>query len=70
MTRTTSNTGNEIQYSSYMEQQRIEKEKIEQALRWVNIATRRVLIANVYEGYELRKLKEALELLTAEANKK
>lgn len=70
MTRTTSNTGSEIQYSSYMEQQRIEKEKIEQALRWVNIATRRVLIANVYEGYELRKLKEALELLTAEANKK
>ena len=70
MRRTTSNTGSEIQYSSYMEQQRIEKEKIEQALRWVNIATRRVLIANVYEGYELRKLKEALELLTAEANKK
>ena len=70
MARNTLNTDSKTQYRFYTEQQRIEKEKIEQALRWVNIATKRVLIANVYEGYELQQLKKALELLTEEANKK
>lgn len=47
-----------------------EKEKIEQAVKTVNLTVNRVLIADLYEGYELRKLKAALTLLLAEADKK
>ena len=46
------------------------KERIEQAVKTINSTVNRVLIFNRYEGYELMKLKEALELLIEEADKK
>lgn len=47
-----------------------EKDRIEEAVRTINIHYNRVLIADVYEGYEWRRLKEALELLLEEVDKK
>lgn len=47
-----------------------EKKKIEKAVRTINNTVNRVLIADCYEGYEFYKLKEALELLLEEVDKK
>lgn len=47
-----------------------EKEKIKEAINTISWAAPRVLIADCYEGYELRRLKEALALLLDEADKK
>lgn len=46
------------------------KQLIEQALKTISWTAPRVLIANCYEGYEYRRLKEALKLLTEEVNSK
>lgn len=46
------------------------KQLIEEALRTISWTAPRVLIANCYEGYEYRRLKEALKLLTEEVNNK
>lgn len=45
-------------------------EQIEQAVKVINYATRRVLIADCYEGYELDQLEKALRLLLSETEKK
>ena len=45
-------------------------EKIEKAIKTVNITYKRVLVMDCYEGYELRELTKALEFLLAEVNKK
>lgn len=47
-----------------------EKERLAQAAKRVLNGTRRILIADCYEGYELEKFKEALKLLLEEAEKK
>lgn len=47
-----------------------EKERIEKAVRTINNTVRRVLIADCYEGYELRQLEKALKLLLEEVEKK
>lgn len=47
-----------------------EKEKIEKAVRTINNTVDRVLIADCYEGYELRQLEKALRLLLDEVDKK
>lgn len=47
-----------------------EKERIEKAVKTVNYAVNRVLIADCYTGYELRNLKAALQLLLDEVEKK
>ena len=47
-----------------------EKERLEQAAKRVLNGTRRIHIADCYEGYELEKFKEALKLLLEEAEKK
>lgn len=47
-----------------------EKEKIEKAVKTINVTVNRVLIASCYEGYELRELKKALTLLLEEVDKK
>lgn len=47
-----------------------EKERLAQAAKRVLNGTRRILIADCYEGYELKKFKEALKLLLEEAEKK
>lgn len=47
-----------------------EKEQIEKAINTISWAAPRVLVADCYEGYELRRLKEALTLLLDEADKK
>lgn len=46
------------------------KQIIEEAVKTVNLTYKRVLIANLYEGYEYRRLKEALRILTEEVNNK
>lgn len=46
------------------------KQLIEEALKTISWAAPRVLIANCYEGYEYRRLKEALKFLTEEVNNK
>lgn len=48
----------------------IEKEGIKKAVETINWTVNRVLIANCYEGYELRELKKALTLLLEEVDKK
>ena len=45
-------------------------EKIEAAVRSINAFYRRVLVADLYDGYELRKLIESLSYLLDEAEKK
>lgn len=47
-----------------------EKAQIEKAVATINNTYKRVLIADLYEGYELRKLKESLTLLLEEVDKK
>lgn len=47
-----------------------EKEKVAQAAKFIVNGTGRILIANCYEGYELKRYKEALKLLLDEAEKK
>lgn len=44
--------------------------KIEKAVEAVNAHYKRVLVCDCYEGYELRKLREALAFLLAEVDKK
>lgn len=46
------------------------KQLIEEAIKTINLTYKRVLIANLYEGYEYRKLEEALRILTEELNNK
>lgn len=47
-----------------------EKDRIEEAVRTINAHYNRALIADVYEGYELRRLEEGLKLLLEEVDKK
>lgn len=47
-----------------------EKERIKNAVKTINVTVNRVLIADCYEGYELRELKKALNLLLEEVDKK
>lgn len=47
-----------------------EKEEIKKAVKTIECTVNRVLIADCYEGYELRVLKKALKLLLDEAEKK
>lgn len=47
-----------------------EKARIEKAVKTINSTVNRVLIADCYEGYELRTLKAALQLLLDEVEKK
>lgn len=47
-----------------------ERERIEKAVRTINSTVHRVLIADLYEGYELRELEKALKLLLEEVDKK
>ena len=44
--------------------------KIERAIDAVNAHWKRVLIADCYEGYELRKLRDALVYLLSETYKR
>ena len=46
------------------------KKKIEKAVKQVTNNYNRVLLADCYEGYELRQLIQGLEYLLNEANKK
>lgn len=46
------------------------KQLIEEAVNTISWTYKRVLIANCYEGYEYRRLKEALRILTEEVNNK
>lgn len=46
------------------------KEQIERAVKTINNTVVRVLIADCYEGYELRELKKALKILLEEAYEK
>lgn len=45
-------------------------DKIEKAVQTINVTYKRVLVADCYEGYELKKLIESLQYLLNEANKK
>ena len=47
-----------------------EKERIKNAVKTINVTVNRVLIADCYEGYKLRELKKALNLLLEEVDKK
>ena len=47
-----------------------EKDRIEKAVKTINNTVNRVLIADLYEGYELRELEKALKLLLDEVDKK
>ena len=47
-----------------------EKAQIEKAVATINITYKRVLIMDLYEGYELRQLNLALKLLLNEVDKK
>lgn len=47
-----------------------EKAQIEKAVATINNTYKRVLIADLYEGYELRQLDFALKLLLKEVDKK
>lgn len=47
-----------------------EKAQIEKAVATINNTYKRVLIADCYEGYELRELEKALKLLLKEVDKK
>ena len=47
-----------------------EKERIKNAVKTINVTVNRVLIADCSEGYELRELKKALNLLLEEVDKK
>lgn len=47
-----------------------EKERIERDVKTVNATVNRVLIADCYEGYELRKPENALKLLLEEVDNK
>lgn len=46
------------------------KQIIEEAVNTISRTYKRVLIANCYEGYEYRMLKEALRILAEELNNK
>lgn len=47
-----------------------ERDRIEKAVKTINNTVNRVLIADLYEGYELRELEKALKLLLDEVDKK
>lgn len=47
-----------------------EKERIKKAVETINNTVSRVLIANCYEGYELRELEKALKFLLEEVDQK
>ncbi len=47
-----------------------EKAQIEKAVATINSTYKRVLIMDLYEGYELRQLNFALKLLLNEVDKK
>lgn len=47
----------------------VNKEKVAQKIKDIERTYRRVLILDCYEGYEYKKLKEALEYLLEEVNK-